>query len=219
MPLSLDFCVGNRLILSKDKDAHFEFCLETEANEVQPGLYTNVTTISPRYVACNLTGRVLVLSQHGQTLDKSAEAIPHKGRLPLSWVDLKAGTKSPGVAIKLTDVSSDGNSEELTTRWSRKISTKMGRISISAPCGECDEHVRVVKQVKKQTTYLVFSLETAEEPTFRIENHTRGTKLHFAQRGFKVEKTVGPGERPVFSWIDPEAPSPKLVCQLEHEGK
>jgi hypothetical protein len=119
--------------------------VNTEASEVQPGLFTNVTTISPKYVLCNLTSREIIVAQFGQGNEKLAEVIPHKARLPLSWLDLKSGQNCPGIMVKLVKTGQEEQASEVTARWSKKITPKIGRISMSIPCGNDDEHVLISK--------------------------------------------------------------------------
>jgi hypothetical protein len=68
----------------------------------------------------------------------------------------------------------------------------------------------------KDTTFIVFKLENPLQPSYKIENETTAATLIFSQKGFKVEKSLEPGNGAVFSWVNPEISSLVLSCQLSH---
>ena len=45
--------LNSNIVVSKDKETHYEFILSTVSNEIQENIFTNVTTIDPRYVIVN----------------------------------------------------------------------------------------------------------------------------------------------------------------------
>jgi hypothetical protein len=80
--------LSSNIVVSKDKETHYKFILSTVSNEIQENLFTNVTTIDPRYVIVNQTNQVMMLSQIGSQ-DKCVEIIPTGERIILYCNDLK----------------------------------------------------------------------------------------------------------------------------------
>ena len=121
--------ISNQISITKDKEKHYEFILNTTWSRVSPtdSIYSKITTINPQYVVCNQTAKLLLVCQSGFQ-DRHVEVLPHEGRFPLYWTDAKALQR---IQFKFAEPDGAGGFDETVYEWSRQIKPRqLGRISI-----------------------------------------------------------------------------------------